>query len=128
MSYADVGAAIHTKIGSGTSAGTRVFNALAPTGTAYPYIVFQVIDDRPQNTNPKNDVSTLVQVASISDDPAEAWTLHNAVYDALHRSTLTVAGYSNYWMVCQRSQQLVNVIDGQQVFRYLWDVQIRLSA
>lgn len=135
----DVAGALHSKL-AGTSAitditSTRIYHRQAESGTTYPVVLFYSGAATVENTTPRismDDVwrveSTTIQGNGSNENEQAAYALHQAVYTALHQQTLTIAGWSNFWMACERQQSLPpENTDGTQFWRFVWDVRIRIS-
>lgn len=76
----------------------RIYFGIAPEGTALPYVVFQLIDAETVTETPIDDWNGLYLVKCWSEtSTAQAETMAGYVETALHKSTLTVTGWTNYW-------------------------------
>ena len=129
--YPDLDGAVYSKL-AGTAGitsivSTRIYNLQAPANATLSYIIFYAGSEIVPNTQPRNDLNAVYRVDSWSATRAGAEALSAAVFSALHEETLTIAGWSNYWMVCESKQVLIQNVDGKQYFRRVWDVRIRAS-
>lgn len=94
--------------------GTAIYYQQAPDDAALPYVVFsyQSGPTEPQRTRHR-DPEALVFVRGYAARPAQAGTIDALVDALLHARTLTVTGYTNYWI--GRTQSLSDVeIDAAQ--------------
>lgn len=69
----------------------------APQTTAFPYVVFQVISDVPNNTFNKELSSCRVQFSIWYKYGAtnNLGTIARALYDLFHKTALTITGYTH---------------------------------
>lgn len=93
--------ALQTKLGGGTD--KKIYNTVAPQGSALPYITFGLLTDRPegvmQNLGRREEMTFYVNV--FSDTGIEhAMEIVDLVKAALDDCTLTITGYTH--MVCMR--------------------------
>ena len=118
-------AGITAIVGSGV--GARIYSPQAPAGATLDYIIFYAGSEIVPNTQPRDDLNAVFRVDSWAATKARAVTLSGAVFSALHKETLTIAGWSNYWMVCEGKQDFIQDVSGVQYYRRVWDVRIRAS-
>lgn len=133
--YPDLDAAMYSKlagtaavtaiVGSGTAA--RIYNLQAPAGAALDYIIFYAGSEIVPNTQLRDDLNAVYRVDCWGLTRARAEALSAVVFSALHKETLTVAGWTNYWMRCEGKTDFVANVDGKQFYRRVWDVRIRAS-
>lgn len=106
--------ALYSKLTAGTTvtallAGTTaIYDGIAPPNAAKPYVVLYDRGGGQQNITPGNLVSKLVEItafASGATGRAVAGTIDAAVSALLHQQSLTVSGWSNYWL--SREQDVV---------------------
>lgn len=107
--------------------GTNIFNSQADDGTAYPYVIFYLADGGMPNDTPSMRVDEIFRVEAISDDGSEAKQVYDAIFTALHLQELTITGWNNYWMAVVGNQRLIETIAGNQVWRYIGDVNVRVG-
>jgi hypothetical protein len=101
--------------------GTRIYNTLAPQGTARPYVVFYNNGGGPENIYPGKLASITYLVKAVADDIATAGAIDRAAYDALHHGegTLSVTGYTPLRVLRTNEVQMPERLqDGRIVFHY----------
>jgi hypothetical protein len=96
------GTDLHTDIGG------RLFKGRAPEGTEYPYIVFYLISDVPENTFTEDMENCLIQFSlfssnSSSSEVEDMFTHLKSLYDDC---SFTISGSSLIWMKRQMAQLL----------------------
>lgn len=108
--------------------GPRVFSIIAPANTVKPYVTFMVINERVLNITQRSSVDWFYRVHSWADTPQQAASLHQAVYAALHRQTLTIAAdWSNHSTLVGNGIRLVDQSGGSNVWHFVWDVRIQAT-
>jgi hypothetical protein len=130
MSWVDLDGAIYNKLSTSLAAlvGTRVYALQAPEQTAYPLVVFQQISEINNASEVLRDnLNDLYQVSSYGRTRAEAASVHGAVHGALNRQALTVSGWTAYFVECENAQRLVEQVGGVQLWRFLWDVRVKVA-
>lgn len=131
MALPGLDAAVRAKLvgASGVTAlvGQKVYNLQAPAGGTLPYLIFYQASGIIPNLQPRDTLDYVFRVDCWSASGSGAIGLSGAVYDALHEQTLTLSGWTNYWMVCEQEQSLIQDVSGVQYYRRVWDVRIRAS-
>ena len=117
----DADAAITTIVGS------KIYTLEAPPKIALPYIIYYDAAGIIPNRTPRDEKDDTYRVESRAVDRAGAEALHFAVYDALHEKELTLTGWTNYWLVCEKEQRFSQSYKGVSYFGYFWDVRIKSS-
>lgn len=129
--YPSLDAAVFSLLSGATAitdvVGTKIYNLQAPSGVSLPYLIFYLGSGVIPNTEPRDTINNVYRIESRQTTRAGAETLHNAVYSAVHEQALTIAGWSNYWLVCEGEQRFVENVSGVQYWRFVWDVRIRAS-
>ena len=116
--------ALTTALGSSTA----IWNGVAPPGTSAPYVVFFYTGGGLENINPSDMHSLLYLVKAIADDATEAGVLQGHIRGALHKQTLTVSGYTNFYTACEDEAQLVETTrEGTLLFHRGYYVRIRID-
>jgi len=98
-------AAIYAKLAGESSVtdllatATSIFSAFAPDGSAYPLIIVNFqgggdINDTP--TRAREPVYLIKAISAVS--MYQAGQVDDALDAVLHRVTLTVTGWTNYWL------------------------------
>ena len=108
----DIDAAIYTTLSAGTSltsmlANTNsIYHIRAPNAVPFPYVVFSLQAGGPENVTPSDMGSYLYFIRAYSaTSAANAGAIHKEIRDLLHRKTLTISGYTNYWTVLESEQE-----------------------
>lgn len=145
MTYPDVGAAIRALLIADSSVTTlvgtsppKVFPHQAPAWVdnlgGLPYILYYSAGGGLMNLQNRNSLNLLFRVESRADkdDSTSArgrtMTLHQAVFGALHKQSLTLTGWTNYWLMCSSHMEfLEQPKDGNQYYRMVWDIEIKAS-
>lgn len=127
----NIGAALFSKLTSDSGvlaiANNRVYAMQAPASTPMPYLVFDIVSGGIPNIVPKDTLNYLMTVHSWSNVHLVAVNLHLAVYTALHEQSLTVSGWSPYWLVCEREQRFVENYTANQYYHLVWDIRFKAS-
>ncbi len=110
------------------SSATAIWNQAAPSETPIPYVVFSWTGGGLENINPSEMHSLLYLVKAIADDATEAGVLQGHIRGALHKTTLTVSGYTNFYTACEDEVQLTEVPrEGTLLFHRGYYVRIRID-
>ena len=97
--------------------GTAIYNKLAPQGTTGAYVIFQWQGGGAENDTPRESESVLYTVRAIADTQAKAATVAGLIDAALHKKTLTITGYTNYWTAREQDLNLLELTaDGVQKY------------
>ena len=126
--------AIHDKIAgvAGITAlvGTRIYDAVAPEGGAYPFVTFSYAgggEDRETPKHRKNLVYLVQGVSSVSKKQANQ--LAELLETAFDEAELTVSGWSNFWTAVEDHLKAFefDTQSGKRTWRAGRYVRIRLS-
>ena len=127
--------AIYTKLTGGTaltallSSATAVYYAQAYDHAALPYVVWSYQGGGPTNDYPHDSRDEYLFVRGYSTSPAHAGTIDAAISNLLHRGTLSVTGYTNWWISRDADLSLVeNAPDGSKVWMAGATYKIRLDT
>jgi len=103
--FNSLGSALYTKLAGGTAlitalgGGTAIYDTLAPQGTATPFLVFAHQAGGDDNTSPRRARSLVYLVKAVSTSgPLEGAEIDAQADSLLHKGTLTVTGWGNYWI------------------------------
>ena len=101
--YNDLNKGIFDKITAGTAliaslGGSAVYYNQAPDGQSLPYVVFSYQGGGNDNITPRRSKDNVMYIRAYAVTPAAAGTIDGHLDDLLHNQTLTVAGWTNYWM------------------------------
>lgn len=76
-----------------------VYNAVTSASAALPYVVFSLNAGGPTNRTPRRAETLVYLVKGVAKaDAARAADIDAQIDAALHNQTLTVVGWSNYWL------------------------------
>lgn len=107
---------------------TRIYNLQAPQGTTIPYVIFYLASGLPDNRTPHQDMNSIYRVECVSNiSLSAAYAIQTAVHNALHRSTLTITGWSVFQMQQENQAHFIDNVEGLQVWRVIGDYRIRAS-
>lgn len=117
-------AAIISELGGDTA----IFNRHAPQMRARPYIVFSHAGGGHDNQNPSDIQSHVYMVKTVADESKKAGTIHELILSALHKQSLTVAGYTTFYMHSEDEVQLTEVTrQGDVVYHLGSHYRIRID-
>lgn len=90
----EAGAAIYTQlVASGVNGGTRIYQNIAETGAAYPYITITLLASADRNEDAVMIREELWAVHAWSTaSAAQAGSISETIMDSLHRSSMSIAG------------------------------------
>ena len=99
---------------------TAIYSRHAPQGAALPFVVFNHAGGGKENLTPsdmQNHVYLVKAVASQAQGAKKAGTLAGLVLSALHNTTLTVSGYTNFYTAAEEEVQLTETArDGTMIY------------
>jgi hypothetical protein len=125
------GSALYTKLSGASTVtdlvGTDIWRLQAPEGTDTPYIVYYSANAQWPNTTPRDDVNDVFRVECVGGTRQEAENVLDAAQGVLHEQSLTIPGWSNYWLACERVAELVENHEGRQLWRYVGDYRMKAS-
>lgn len=108
--------AIRSTLTGGTAltallAGTAsVYNAAVPRGVSFPCVVVNLQGGGDANETPRRRKDLLYQAKAISTaSMTAAGAIDNEVDSLLHNKTLTVTGWTNFWLARERDIRYVEV-------------------
>lgn len=108
---------------------TSIYPGVAPQGTAMAYVVYAYTGGGLENLNPSELHNSVYLVKGVAASISAAGAIQAQIKAALHLQTLTVTGYTNFFMACEAEVQLDEVLrDGTFVWHRGWYVRIRLDA
>lgn len=108
--------AIYNKLSGGTAlvsllGGTAVYFGQAPDGTNPPYVVWSYSATNRENITPSEMENSLVLVLGYSPNAALAGSIDTQVSALLHKQTLSVTGWTNFWTARETGLHLPQVDD-----------------
>lgn len=118
--------AFYSKLTGGTAltallaGAASVYNQVVPVGAAMPYVVFNIQAGGPENITPARFENIIYLVKAVSATSAlAAGSIDSQIDILLHRSSLTVTGWSNFWLAREERIQFVETAPEGQ---YIWHV------
>lgn len=104
--FGAMGSALYSKLAGDSGlvselGGSAVWDTLVPQGEGTPYVVFQYQGGGDENSSPvrtRDLVYTVKTVASGFSGKAQAEVIDGLVDDLLHMGTLTLTGWSCWWL------------------------------
>ena len=127
--------AIYSKLTGGTAltsllaSGSAVYYLQAIDNATLPYIVFDHPGGGPQNINPSDMRSQLVQVRCYALSPALSGSIDAQASALLDRKTLSVTGYTNFVTVRETDVSSVEVPeDGTKIYMSGASYRVRLDS
>jgi hypothetical protein len=129
----DIGKSIYNILSTTTAinnlVGTRIFPNVAAQSEAFPFIIYDVQNDSPEDT--KDGVANLditnMMVSSYSDSYAEATKLGNYIRDALDRYSGTNSGVVINTIVFDGYNDAFDDMSGSDgIYRKSLDFKIRI--
>lgn len=103
-------------IAAGVNGGTAIFDTLAPSGQAYPYVLFQYVAGGDENLTDLDTRRELWQIKAITDNHEQAGVLAAAIRSALHRQSLTITGWRHLWTIQENHVWMVENASRQQIY------------
>lgn len=96
--------AVYAKLSGGTAliselGGTAIYNLIAKDKAALPYVIFSHVTGGPENDCPSDRRTALYLVRAFASTHVKAKTIDEKVDALLHRQSLSVSGYTNWWTV-----------------------------
>jgi len=117
-----------TLAGTITAAGSAIFADQAPDGQALPYAVFDYTSDLTENITPRDMNNSLLFIRAYATTKAEAGTIDQQVKALLHKKTLAVSGYANFWTARENAFSLTETDpSGRKTHMAGAEYRIRLS-
>lgn len=107
-----------TAITSQLSGTTAIYSVQAKDGEALPYIVFNIQGGGDENMDAHRTKNIIMFVRAYSQtSKAQAGSIDSAVDTAIHRQSLTVSGWANFWTARESDLETVQVQpDGQKIY------------
>jgi hypothetical protein len=111
-----------TSLLAGGTAGTAIYNQQPPDNSTMPYVIFNRMGGGPDNNTPSDSRSYLYFVRAYvggTSPTALAGTIDAQISALLHRKTLSVSGYTNYWTVRESDapQTVDNLPSGERAYQ-----------
>lgn len=96
--------AVYTTLSGGTAliaalGGTAIYNLQAPDDAALPYVVYSHVGGGPDNSIGSDIYDMSYYVRVFAKRNVQARTIEKLFDALLHRQSLSVSGYDNFWTV-----------------------------
>jgi hypothetical protein len=127
-------AAIYTTLSGGTAltnllGGTLVYYQQAPDGKAPPYLIYNFQGGGYEAITPRDMWNGIYFVRGFSPNAATAGSIDAQAHALLHKKALSVAGWTNFWLVREQDMALVeNLPNGKKLYMAGGMYRVRLSA
>lgn len=100
--YEAIATGIYSTLSGGTAlvtalGGTAIYHDLAPDVVPLPYVVFSLQAGGPENITPSDIQSHVFYIRAYATTNASAQALNGYIDALLHKKTITVTGYTNFW-------------------------------
>lgn len=97
-----VDAALYTTLASGTAlttalGGTFIYHQYAPPTVNLPYVVFSLASGLEENMTPRDSERRVYLVKAVAASLGSALVLAEHIDALLHKQTLSISGYVNFW-------------------------------
>jgi len=131
--FGAMGTALYSKLSGGTAlttalGGTFIYSEQAPDGADLPYVIFNHASGGPENIIPVDLRTDAWFVRAYDDDRATANRLDGHISDLLHKGSLSVSGWTCFWLVREESLSLVeNLPSGEKTYMAGGMYRVRLS-
>ena len=101
MTLPTTGSVLYTTLAAGSAlvselGGTRIYEALAPQGATYPYIVYFRAGGGDDNASPRRTRTENWVVKAVATDQQKARSLDALIDAQLHEAEITITGWDNY--------------------------------
>lgn len=128
----DIDGAIYTKLKAtsavtalvGGTAVPRIYMQQAPSSATLPYVIFYLNSGGVANLTPREDFNVTYRIEAVADTRQGAQSLSEACFGALHRESVTVTGWSNFYARVDNMVSMVDNQDARQYYRKIFDVDL----
>lgn len=93
----------------------KIYNKIAPQGTALPYVIFQWQGGGDENVTPRDSVNVVYTVKALGTTLVVVDNIDEQIKLALHEQTLTVTGWTNYRTQREEAVDLVETEETGQI-------------
>lgn len=105
-------AAIDARLTGGTAlitalGGTAIYYQQAPDNASKPFVVWNYQGGGDENETPNRTKNLVVLVRSFASTAKTAGEIDKAVDDLLHLQTLSVTGWTNFWLARESEVSLI---------------------
>lgn len=129
-----MGTALYSKLSGGTAlttalGGTAIYADQAPDNASLPYVIFSHQAGGPDNIIQRDLYNDVWFVRAYASTRGSANVLDGHISDLLHEGSLSVSGWSCFWLVREESFSLIdNLPNGEKAYMAGGSYRIRLSA
>lgn len=106
----------------------NIFNLQAPPGVALPYVVFYSASGQIPNIVPRDTLNYVYRCEGLATSRGSAEAIHQQIYAALHEQSLTITGWTNYWLACENIYPLYENVEGSPRWRYGGVYRVKASS
>lgn len=93
--------------------GTLIYPGQAPDKAPLPYVIWSYQYGGAENLTPRESSNQLVYVRAYAETQAQAGTLDGLICALLHKATLTVTGWNNFWSARETEISVPEVDDAK---------------
>ena len=110
------------------SSGTPIYQAMAPPDTSRPYVIFFFAGGGTENVNPSDLTNFVYAVKGVADDLETAADIDARIRTVLHKQTLSVSGYTNFYTAQENEVRLAEAApNGNPIYHYGAYYRVRLD-
>ena len=110
------------------SAATAIYEIIAKKGVDLPYCIYQHMAGGDENLIPSRMVNEVWLVKGVASSLSSAKTIATAIDGVLHKQTLTVSGWTNFWTAREGAVKYAEVDeDGKPTYHRGGLYRIRLG-
>lgn len=126
--------AIYSTLSGGTAltnllGGTAIYYQQAPDNRSAPYVIYNLQGGGYENIEPRDMWNGVYFVRGFSPNAATAGSIDAQAHALLHKKALSVAGWTNFWLVRESDMALVeNMPNGSKLYMAGGMYRIRLSS
>lgn len=116
-------AALITELG-----GTAIYSKMAPQGVGANYVVFQYQGGGDDNKTTQRARNLIYTIFGVAKTQAKAAAIDGEIDTALHNQSLTVSGWTNYWLAREDDINLIELdAGGVATYRVGGQYRIRME-
>jgi hypothetical protein len=125
--------ALYNKLAGGTAlttllGGTAIYYQQAPDHTNLPYVIWSYAGGGDENMTPGRMKNNIIYARGYAANAALAGSIDAQVDALLHDGSLSVSGWSNFWLARETDLETQDTMDsGDKVFMSGGFYRVRLS-
>ena len=113
-SYNALNTALYTTLSGGTAlvsalGGTAIYYGQAPDNKPLPYVIWSYQTSGVDNITPSESTNQVVYIRAYTETAKAAGEIDGKVCDLLHKQTLSITGWSNFWLARETEIALPDV-------------------